>query len=110
MSSKNINSTIERALEELAKADQILDELAKSDASSDDSGDIYPWEAAHVWVFRSMCLLIDSLGGVRETRFSDDELVPVPITEQPYVYLLGERKKALERVQKLAADHATEEA
>ena len=104
--SKSITQVkIQDALVHLAKADRILDELSKTEGSSEDDDDMYPWEAGHVWIFRSMCLLIDSLGGVKDTRFSDDELVPVPITEQPHLYLSGEHKAALERVQKLALEH-----
>lgn len=91
---------IERAVENLAAADRILDgiELPEGDSTP-------PWVAAHVWTFRSMTLLIDSLNGVEEVAFSDEEKVPVAMTQQPYTYLAAAYCHRSEWAKGMAQEH-----
>ncbi len=91
---------IKRAIESLAAADRILDGIEPPDGDS-----VPPWVAAHVWTFRAMSLLIDTLNGVEEVTFSDDEQVPVAVTQQPYSYLASEYNGWSERARKMAEDH-----
>ena len=95
---------IENAIQTLAQADRILDGITES-GGSDDS--LPPWEAAHVWVFRAMCLLIDSLEGIEETSFSSEENVPVAKTREPYAYLAKRYAARADRCRDLAREHAT---
>lgn len=91
---------IRRAIDALALADGILDDIPEPE------GDVLsPCAAAHVWIFRAMSLLIDSLDGVEEVTFSDEERVPIPVTDQPYTYLSGRHQGLSEKYQKLARDH-----
>ena len=88
MSDAKIIIGIEHALLTLARADQILEEITPSrESDEDDEGDVTPWQAAHVWIFRAMSLLIDSLDGIETVTFSSDERIPVAKTTQPYAYL-----------------------
>lgn len=95
-------AAIKRAIETLAAADRILDgiEPPEGDATP-------PWVAAHVWTFRAMTLLIDSLNGVEEVSFTDEESVPVAVTEHPYAYLAAEYEGWSERARESARDHDT---
>ena len=53
-----------------------------------------------------MCLLIDSLEGVEDVTFSDEEKAPIAKTQQPYTRL-GKRYSALvDRYRDLAKEHA----
>ena len=91
---------IKRAIEALASADRILDRIKPPE-----DGSTPPWVAAHVWTFRTMSLLIDSLNGVEEVKFSDEESVPVPVTKHPYAYLADEYREWSERASASARDH-----
>lgn len=91
---------IKRAIETLAAADRILDRIEPPD---DDTTP--PWVAAHVWTFRAMSLLIDSLNGVEEVAFSDEEKVPVAKTQHPYAYLAAEYRGWSERARETAREH-----
>ena len=86
MSEEKIIIGIEHALLTLARADQILEDITPS-GESDEGDDVIPWQAAHVWIFRAMGLLIDSLEGVETVTFSSEESIPVAKTTQPYTYL-----------------------
>ena len=98
---------LERALHVVTQADKILQEA--TEAEQDDIGDgVPPWVAAHYWIFRSMCLLIDSLEGVERTTFSDDENVPVSETQQPYDYLSREHQTLSDKYSVMAHFHEAE--
>ena len=86
MSDEKIIIGIEHALLTLARADQILEDITPSrESDEDDEGDdVIPWQAAHVWIFRAMSLLIDSLDGIETVTFSSDERIPIAKTTQPY--------------------------
>ena len=94
---------IENAIQTLAQADRILDGISEP-AGSDDS--LLPWEAAHVWIFRAMCLLINSLEGIEETSFSSEENAPVAKTRAPYAYLARRYAARADRCRELAREHA----
>ena len=96
MSDENIIIGIEHALQTLARADQILDDVTSRE-EDDEDGDIVPWQAAHVWIFRAMCLLIDSLDGAETVTFSSEESIPVAKTTQPYTYLSARYAAIAER-------------
>ncbi|MCY4499019.1 MAG: hypothetical protein OXC14_17260 [Rhodospirillaceae bacterium] len=89
MSKDNLDPIFRTALEDalvaLNRADQILDRA--TDAAPDNSA-TSPWFAGHLWISRSMCLLIDSLNGVEEADFQDTETIPVARTQNPYPYLV----------------------
>ena len=101
---EKLNIGIERALVTLALADQILDDVTPPEANGEDD-DLVPWTAAHVWIFRAMCLLIDSLEGVETVTFSSEGKVPVARTKQPYTYLSQRYAAILDRYKSLAKDH-----
>ena len=86
MSEEKIIIGIEHALLTLARADQILEDITPF-GESDECDDVIPWQAAHVWIFRAMGLLIDSLEGVETVTFSSEESIPVAKSTQPYTYL-----------------------
>ena len=96
-----LHAAIENALITCARADQILDGIG--DHTTND--DLPPWQAAHVWIFRAMCLLIDSLEGVEEVTFSDDERAPIAKTQQPYTHLSNRYGAMVDRYRDLAQDH-----
>ena len=97
-------SGIEDALQLLAQADRILDQVAETD---DDNADaLPPWQAAHVWIARAMCLLIDSLDGVEEVMFSDGERIPVARTREPYTHLSARYEALTDRCREMAQEHA----
>ena len=102
MSDESNDIAIESALAACAHADQILSRV--EDLDVDDEA-IAPWQAAHVWMFRAMCLLIDSLEGVEDTSFSDEERIPVSVTRQPYSHLAGRYRALMDRYQDLAHQH-----
>ena len=88
------------AIDTLAVADHLLDGVREPE------GDEFPpWKAAHFWIFRAMCLLLDSLNGVEEVRFSDEERVPVSITEQPYTHLANRHRNLSERDWEMVRAH-----
>ena len=95
---------IENAIQSLAQADRILDEIADSGGSGDS---MPPYQAAHVWIFRAMCLMIDSLEGIEETSFSSEENVPVAKTKEPYEYLAARYEARADRFRQLAREHGT---
>ena len=100
MSEEKIVIGIEHALLTLARADQILEEITPSGESDDDDDegdDVTPWQAAHVWIFRAMGLLIDSLDGIETVTFSSEERIPVAKTTQPYAYLSARYAAIAER-------------
>ena len=94
---------IENAIQTLAQADRILDEI--SEPSEGEDG-MPPWQAAHVWIFRAMCLLIDSLEGSEEVSFTSEENVPVANTREPYAYLAKRYEARADRCRDLAREHA----
>ena len=104
MSDEKIIIGLEHALQTLARADQILDDVAPPEGDDED-GDMAPWQAAHVWIFRAMCLLIDSLDGVETVSFSSEESTPVARTTQPYTYLSDRYVAISDRYKDLARDH-----
>ena len=106
MSEERNFSGIEDALQFLAQADRILDQFTEL---STDEGDeaIPPWQAAHVWIARAMCLLIDSLDGVEDVTFSERERVPVARTKEPYTHLSARYGALSDRCRRLAHDHET---
>lgn len=107
MRDEKLLNEIERALHIIAQADRILQEATR--AEHDDIGDgVPPWIAAHYWIFRTMCLLVDSLEGVERTTFSDDENVPVSETQQPYDYLSREHQTLSDKYSVMAQFHEAE--
>ena len=77
---------------------------------SGDEGDgeaVPPWQAAHVWIARAMCLMIDSLEGVEDVSFSERERVPVARTKEPYSYLSARYEALTDRCRRLAGEHGT---
>ena len=107
MNDERAISGIEDALHDLARADRTLDDVTRLLGDDEDSSAIKPWQAAHVGIARAMCLLVDSLEGVEETTFSEDERVPVARTAQPYAHLSARYEALSERCRKLASDHET---
>ncbi len=106
MSDERMRLGIEAALHDLARADRTLDEVTRAAGNGDDGGDaLPPWQAAHVWIARAMCLLIDSLDGVEDTEFSDGERVPVARTAQPYTDLSARYRGLSDRYRELAREH-----
>ena len=109
MSDERMMSGIESALFDLARADRTLDEVERllEDEGGDDEGGgrVAPWEAAHVWIARAMCLLVDSLDGVKGVEFSPAESIPVAQTVQPYTGLLARYEDQIDRCQRLAQEH-----
>ena len=95
---------LEHALQTLAQADQILDGITPQEGNDEDD-DVVPWQAAHVCIFRAMCLLIDSLDGVETVTFSSRESVPVARTTEPYAYLSDRYAAISDRYKGLAQDH-----
>ena len=95
---------IESAIRTIAQADRILDEIAEPSGSNDG---VRPWQAAHVWIFRVMCLMIDSLERVEETSYSSEEDVPVAKTREPYAYLAERYEARADRYRELAREHQT---
>lgn len=88
------------AIDTLALADHLLDGVTEPEGD-----ELPPWGAAHLWIFRAMCLLLDSLNGVEEVKFSDEESVPVSVTEQPYTHLANRHRELSERYWELARNH-----
>ena len=104
MSEEKMMIGIEHALQTLAQADQTLDGVTSPEGDNGDD-EFAPWQVAHVWIFRAMCLLIDSLDGVETVTFSSRESIPVARTTQPYTYL-SERYVAIsDRFKGLAQNH-----
>lgn len=104
VSEEKLTIGIEHALQTLAQADQILDGVTSPEGDDEDD-EMAPWQVAHVWIFRAMCLLIDSLDGVETVTFSSKESIPVANTTQPYTYL-SERYVAIsDRYKDLAQNH-----
>lgn len=89
MDSQIYRTALENALHAVTRADQILDaaEPHAPESSDDDKDATEPWVAAHVWIGRAMCLLIDSLEGVEKVEFVESEAVPIAKTRNPYAYL-----------------------
>lgn len=104
MSEEKLAIGIEHALQTLAQADQILDGVASPERDEEDD-DMVPWQVAHVWIFRAMCLLIDSLDGVETVTFSSKESIPVAKTTQPYTYLSDRYVAISDRYKDLAENH-----
>lgn len=105
MSDERVLSGVEAALLDLARADRTLDEVTRSMGDADTGDALPPWQAAHVWIARAMCLLIDSLDGVEDTEFSDGERVPVARTAQPYTDLSARYRGLSDRCRELAREH-----
>ena len=106
MSDERLLTGIEDAILDLARADRKLDEISRLSGDNDEGGDaVPPWQAAHVWIARSMCLLIDSLEGVEETTFAERESVPVARTTQPYAQLAARYGALSERCREQAREH-----
>ena len=77
MSDERLLTGIEDAILDLAPGGRKLDEISRLSGDNDEGGDaVPPWQAAHVWIARSMCLLIDSLEGVEETTFAEGRVGP----------------------------------
>ena len=96
-------SGIEDALHLLAQADRILDQVTET--NDDNADDLSPWGAAHVWIARAMCLLIDSLEGVEDVTFSDGEKIPVARTREPYTHLSTRYMALTDHCRKMAQEH-----
>lgn len=92
-------ASIRTTIDTLALADSLLDGVTVPDVDQ-----IPPWVAAHVWIYRAMCLLLDSLDGVEEVTFSDEEQVPVSLTRQPYMHLARRHKALSDRYLERARD------
>ena len=107
MSEDRVLSGIEDALQTLARADRILDRVTELSDGEGNGGVIPPWQAAHVWIARAMCLMIDSLEGVEEVTFSDTEQVPVARTREPYTHLSARYKALSDRCREQAGEHDT---
>ena len=95
---------IEHALQTLAQADQILDGVTSQEGDDGDD-ELAPSQVAHVWIFRAMCLLIDSLDGVETVAFSSRESIPVARANQPYTYLSDRYVAISDRYKDLAQSH-----
>ena len=91
---------IKAAIDTLALADGLLDGVTEPEGE-----ELEPWQAAHVWIFRAMCMLLDSLNGVEEVKFSDEEHVPVSVTGEPYTHLANRHRDLSERYWGMARDH-----
>ena len=91
---------IKSAIDTLALADGLLDGV-----TTPEGDEMPPWVAAHVWIFRAMCLLLDSLNGVEEVKFSDEESIPVSVTEQPYTHLANRHRALSERYWEMVRHH-----
>lgn len=105
MTDERVLSRIEAALHDLAQVDRTLDAATRLTGNGEDGDVLPPWQAAHVWVGRAMCLLIDSLEGVEDTEFSDLERVPVARTKQPYTHLSARYQSLSDRCRELAQEH-----
>ena len=104
MSEEKMMIGIEHALQTLAQADQILDGVISPEGDDGDD-ELAPSQVAHVWIFRAMCLLIDSLDGVETVAFSSRESIPVARASQPYTYLSDRYVAISDRYKDLAQSH-----
>ena len=101
MSEEKLTIGIEHVLQTLAQVDQILDGVTSPERDDEDD-EMAPWQVAHVWIFRAMCLLIDSLDGVETVTFSSKESIPVAKATQPYTYLSNRYVAISDRYKDLA--------
>ena len=50
-------------------------------------------------------MLLDSLNGVEEVKFSDEERIPVSVTGEPYTHLANRHRDLSERYWGMAREH-----
>jgi len=96
-------SGIEDALHLLAQADRLLDQVTET--NDDGPDDLSPRGAAHVWIARAMCLLIDSLEDVEDVTFSDGEKIPVARTREPYTHLSARYMALTDHCREMVQEH-----